>query len=329
MPQLQLERTIQRRLAALGIESVEQLIGAATAASGELEAYLGVDLDRLVSSLPTAQAIPRAALETIESAVYTLGVAIERIQSPAVAFQIPILEDADTVTCANLVKQMPPVRDQQQRGTCVAHAALAAFEHRLGVAGAGRDLSEQFLYWNCKRHDGIPNQSGTWLGVALPLLHRDGVCEEPQWPYVGTDIPGNEGQAPPPAGAQLAALALRPRQIHQIAPTSVADYRSELALGRVVAFSVPVFNSWFGSRHVAYTGDITMPIPGEVRVGGHAMAIVGCLDQPNHPEIGGGRFILRNSWGTSWGVNSPFGAGYGTIPYAYIARFGAEAYAVS
>lgn len=329
MPQLQLDRTVQRRLAALGIESVEQLVGAANAASRELEAYLGVDLDRLVSSLPTAQAIPRAALEVIDSAVYTLGVAIEQIQSPAVAFQIPIVEDVENVSCANLVKQLPPVRHQQQRGTCVAHAALASFEHLLGVAGAGRDLSEQFLYWNCKRHDGIPNQPGTWLGVAMPQLQQNGVCEELLWPYVGTDIPGNEGQGPPPGGAQLAALAIRPRHVHQIAPTSVADYRNELALGRVVAFSVPVFNSWFGSRQVAYTGDITMPIPGEVRVGGHAMAIVGCLDQPDHPEIGSGRFILRNSWGTSWGVSSPFGAGYGTIPYAYIARFGAEAYALS
>jgi C1A family cysteine protease len=126
-----------------------------------------------------------------------------------------------------------------------------------------------------------------------------------------------------------AALTFRPRQISRIAPTSVPDYRAELAMSRVVAFSIPVFNSWFGSRNVAYTGDITLPIPGEVRVGGHAMAIVGCLDQPDKPEIGGGRFILRNSWGGAWGINSPHGAGYGTIPYAYIARFGAEAYSVS
>ena len=190
-------------------------------------------------------------------------------------------------------------------------------------------MSEQFLYWNCKKNDGIPTQSGTWLGVAMPLLQRDGCCEEATWPYVGHDLVGNEGQGPPPAGAQLAALPFRPRQIRQLAPTSVADIRAELGLNRVVGFSVPVFNSWFRSTYVAYSGDITMPIPGEVRAGGHAMAIVGGMDDPNRPEIGGGRFVLRNSWGTAWGINSPFGAGYGTIPYAYIARFGAEAYSLS
>lgn len=110
----------------------------------------------------------------------------------------------------------------------------------------------------------------------MPILQQDGCCEEAAWPYVGQDVPGNEGQGPPPTGAQLAALASRPLKVHLIAPTSVADYRSQLAAGRVVAFSVPVYNSWFTSTSVAYTGDITMPIPGEVRAGGHAMAIVGC-----------------------------------------------------
>jgi C1A family cysteine protease len=79
---------------------------------------------------------------------------------------------------------------------------------------------------------------------------------------------------------------------------------------------------------VVYTGDITMPIPGEVRVGGHAMCIVGCIDLPDRHEIGGGRFILRNSWDAKWGISSPYGTGYGSIPYAYIARFGTEAYSV-
>ena len=227
------------------------------------------------------------------------------------------------------MQQKPPIRNQQNRGTCVAHAALASYEHNLSLVGALQDLSEQFLYWNCKKHDGIQTQPGTWLGVAMPLLQRDGCCDEARWPYFGNDVQGNEGQGPPPPGAQLAALSFRPRQINRIAPASVADYRAELAMGRVVAFSVPVFNSWLGSKSVAYTGEITMPIPGEVRVGGHAMTVVGCLDFPNRPEIGSGRFILRNSWGTTWGISSPHGAGYGTIPYAYIARFGAEAYSVS
>ena len=321
---------VRTRIAALGIESVEQLVGMAEVAGPELRAFLGVDLDELIALQPEApRAIPSQALDVIESADYTLGVALDAIPTPVSAPFIPLVEEGGMGECANHVAAMPAVRDQQQRGTCVAHAALAVYEHLLGVNGAGRDLSEQFLYWNCKGHDGISAQSGTWLGVAMPLLQRDGCCEELLWPYVGHDVVGNEGQGPPPAGARLAALSLRPTKVHRLAPASVQDYKAELALGRVVAFSVPVFNSWFRSRHVAYTGDITLPIPGEARTGGHAMTIVGCLDLPDRRELGGGRFILRNSWGTAWGLQSAHGPGYGTIPYAYIARFGAEAYALT
>jgi C1A family cysteine protease len=70
-------------------------------------------------------------------------------------------------------------------------------------------------------------------------------------------------------------------------------------------------------------------IPSFVVLDGHAMCFVGYIDLPGNPGLGGGRFILRNSWGTSWGINSPYGAGYGTLPYRYIARFGAEAYSIA
>ena len=49
-----------------------------------------------------------------------------------------------------------------------------------------------------------------------------------------------------------------------------------------------------------------MPAPGEKALGGHAVAAVGYEDKTQ-------RFIARNSWGSSWGMN-----GYFTIPYAYL-----------
>lgn len=109
----------------------------------------------------------------------------------------------------------------------------------------------------------------------------------------------------------------------------MADYKAALAANQWVPFSVPVYNSWYLSNQVRLTGDITNPIPGETRAGGHAMCIVGCLDLPDRPELGGGRFILRNSWGPTWGMHSPHGAGCGTTPYIYIQRFAMEAYTLN
>lgn len=199
------------------------------------------------------------------------------------------------------------------------------YEHFLNANGALQDLSEQFLYFNCKRVDGQPNTSGTWIKFAFDCLFQDGVCLEPTWPYNGNAVAGSEGQGPPPAGALAQALTFRPRTITPIAPAAVDDIRAALRAGNCVAFSVPVYNSWYQSPEVKLTGNITLPIPGEIRVGGHAMCFVGYVDDPS-PGLGGGRFLVRNSWNGYWGIECPFGQGYGTIPYSYIARYGMEAY---
>ena len=77
------------------------------------------------------------------------------------------------------------------------------------------------------------------------------------------------------------------------------------------------------------TGDIVMPVPGEIGVGGHAMCIVGYVPLPRNRALDGGRFIIRNSWGQAWGITSPYGAGYGTIPFRYIRHFAMEAYSIA
>lgn len=322
------------KLQALGLsgeQSLEQFVNMAQVATPELAEYLGVEVSELVdevsNSMSSAAQIPMQALNIIKQGNYSLGADVTRIppMNNAPSLSLP---PASVQATVNMINDMPPIRNQKNRGTCVAHAALSAYEHFLNVNGAFHEMSEQFLYWNCKRNDGIPNEEGTWLAYAVPLLKRDGCCLEDTWAYNPEPIPNNEGQGPPPANAQIEALGFRVQNFRQLAPTSVSDIKNELAGGRCVAFSIPVFNSWFGSRWVAYSGDITMPIPNEIRVGGHAMCLVGYMDLPN-PGLGGGRFILRNSWGGFWGVNNQFGVpGYGTIPYAYIARMGSEAYSV-
>jgi hypothetical protein len=314
-----------------GPDGVEKLISAAQVAGPEMAAYLDISMPQLSAILnnvaPSAMSVPMSSIQLIQQAVYSLGFAISEATPPSTAPVFPAVP-APVPANVDMTAQMPPVRSQGDRGTCVAHAAIAVYEHHLSTAGALQDLSEQFLYWNCKRYDGIPNVEGTFLSVAFPCLQRDGTCLEPDWPYNPNIIIGNEGHHPPPSGAQVKALSFRPAKIRQLSPTFVADIKAELAIGRCVAFSIPVFNSWYGSKWVAHTGEITMPIPNEIRAGGHAMCLVGYVELPHNPELGFGRFILRNSWGQNWGITSPYGAGYGTIPFAYLAKVGAEAYSL-
>ncbi|MCU0485572.1 MAG: C1 family peptidase [Anaerolineales bacterium] len=214
------------------------------------------------------------------------------------------------------------VRDQGQRGTCVAHACAAVREFLAGQQSAQSNFSEQFLYWDCKKHDMVPGE-GTFVRVGMNRLEIDGIPAESDWPYNPTPIPGNEGQGPEPAGIMEKANPNRITSSSGLSATNVDGLRQTLVNGTPVAFSVPVYTHWF-SEPTHSSGDIRMPLPGEKVEGGHAMCMVGYETDPNVP--GGGYFMVRNSWGTGWGRESAVAPGYARIPFAFINQYGKTAY---
>jgi C1A family cysteine protease len=70
-------------------------------------------------------------------------------------------------------------------------------------------------------------------------------------------------------------------------------------------FGFTVYEGFEGDD-VAKSGMVQMPSSTETEVGGHAVMAVGYSDSVQ-------RFLVRNSWGSEWGVG-----GYFTIPYAYL-----------
>src|SRR5579871_389449 len=325
---------VSQRLRDLGYTKLEHLIHGSQVAHRDLSDFLQIDdgdLDTLImAASSSAITIPQATLDKILAAKYGLGFAIEAFSSgppSSSGYASPPPEGLPTDVV--LIDEMGPIRDQGTRGTCVAHAAVALLEQHLKRADSYKDLSEQFSYWNCKQSDGIPHISGTWLGVAMPLMERVGCCLEVTWPYNSVPDPTNHGQGPPPEGAQLEALGFRPGIVKQLPPTSLLEIKSELNERRAVAFSIPIFDSWVRSSWVAYSGEITVPAPGEAMTGGHAMCLVGYFDLPTPEEPNGGRFLVRNSWGETWGSGCPYGRGYGAIPYSYVEKFCMEAYTIA
>src|SRR5690348_7368868 len=128
-----------------GEESLEQLIGAAQVAGPELAAYLGVSVNVLSNTINQvvsfANTIPLSALNTISQANYSLGVAIDHIPRPSIAPSVTI-PPVTSLATVNLIANLPAILDQGDRGTCVAHAALACYEHYLAMHAANQDLSE-------------------------------------------------------------------------------------------------------------------------------------------------------------------------------------------
>jgi len=236
------------RLRTLGFDSLEHVIAAAAVAGPELTKVLGQPIDQVLApSVAMAQLVPAALRDALDALPCALGALFDSyaaapVLPAALAFAAP-----PAAATLNLAAQMPPVRDQGQRGTCVAFASLAAYEQYLTLNHAYRDMSPQFLYCDCKANDGAPNQTGTWIRIAMAMLQRDGCCEEADWPYVPTPIPGNEGQGPFPPLTQVRALSFRISGYNQLPPTSVQDIKNSLAADRVVAFSIPVYNSWYRS----------------------------------------------------------------------------------
>jgi C1A family cysteine protease len=133
----------------------------------------------------------------------------------------------------------------------------------------------------------------------IKTLVKQGVCAEKKWPYVITKFDKKPSAAcyADAAGHEVVAYA----RIQ-----TLQDMRTCLADGYPFVFGFTVYES-FESAQVAKTGVVPMPKAKEKVLGGHAVLAVGYNDAQK-------RFLVRNSWGTGWGMK-----GYFTIPYDYVA----------
>lgn len=323
----------QGKLRDLNITSAEQLVALAAIADTKegLAKHLGVTakaVDELVDKAKSK--LPKRVVAAMEEP-YIEHLGVGALEPPAnMRMKGPgPYERAVSIAAlpanVNYIARMPAIRNQGPRGTCVAFACTALNEDYQRYTASGQpDLSEQCLYNRCKANDGFPNDEGTWVRVGMDCLVTFGESSEACEPY-NPNLPTNQPGPHSACCAQESPNWRIPRSL-QLNQNSVADIKAALADGKVVAFAIPVYHSWYDSAAVRRTGDITMPLPGERSFAGHAMLFVGYQDDTNTP--GGGYFIFRNSWGTtSWGASCTYGAGYGTLPYQYMTSYGWEAYA--
>jgi hypothetical protein len=323
---------VTKKLSELGIEDAEQLV-ALSAVDGtgyNLAEQLQISQDDFDQLLRFAQeALPAhvaSAISAPQEPNLNMGAlaptAEIRAEMEAAMMAMPegLAEVVTLPSSVNYAKQMSPIRNQGARGTCVAHAMTAVHEFYDSQAGKPNDYSEQFLYQETKQIDGAPSACGTWQVKAAQVLGTLGQCREGIWSY-NPNLPCNNNGVEPSNARADAALHKQATII--LNPKDVNAIKSALAGGSVVGFSIPVWNSWYASAETRRSGRITMRIGSEASVGGHAMCLIGYQDDAASP--GGGFFILRNSWDTTWGYQCPYGAGNGTIPYQYLLKENWEA----
>ncbi|MCK5861565.1 MAG: C1 family peptidase [Candidatus Hydrogenedentes bacterium] len=322
-------------LKSLWIESIEEAVAAESAVKASDIALEKSGLELLVSSTTKLQTLSpsrlSAARATRQGGKLGCLVGEEQLDDfhkmgrlrPTRAIPLGAFKNKSPDT-VRLMDKMQPVRNQGERGTCVAFATVALREFLLGGQD---DLSEQFLYWACKELDGQPDP-GTFVHTAMSALAEYGVCPESDWSY-NPNQTTNEGQGPPTPQALHISRTFRLKSARTVEPDLVPHYKSILAgdngnNGMPVTFGTLVFNSWYMSAETHRTGKITLPLPGEAPAGGHAWCVVGYVDDSDVP--GGGYFIIRNSWGSDWAPDSPEAAGHAMMPYAYVEGFAMEAF---
>ncbi|WP_091737323.1 hypothetical protein [Phenylobacterium immobile] len=282
---------LAKRLAGFGFFDSAQLLGAVAVEGMEdrLAEGLGVDRGAL------AEAIAATRREADWDAFNPANVPCEersfgaRAPTPAAeaeidALQTPLQAPAVVPPAVNRIAELPALCGHAQNSASIAVAVSTVYAHHCSRNGDAEPLSDQLI----RRHAMRVEDGDSGQLRALQTL-------------VG-------------ASARCAPLVL--------AANDVRGAKNALASGRLMSVTIPVYASWARNEGVRQTGRITMRLGEEPVIGGQALCIVGYQDKADYP--GGGYFVVRNSLGPNWAYASPFGPGYGTIPYAYIAREGWE-----
>lgn len=210
-----------------------------------------------------------------------------------------------------------PIENQGQLGSCTANAGVGLFEYFEKKASSSHiDASRLFLYKTTRNLLGLTGDTGAYLRTTAASMLLFGVPPEKYYPYVIAKFDDE-----PTAFLYSFADNYRALEYYRYDPPGtpkdelLSAIKKNLGVGLPSMFGFTVYNS---ISQAADTGEIPFPANGEKVLGGHAICAVGYDDgkvitNASNKKSSKGAFLIRNSWGTSWGSK-----GYGWLPYDYV-----------
>jgi len=223
-----------------------------------------------------------------------------------------------------------PAKDQQSCGSCWAFGALGGMEAAINIAKDDPDfdvdLSEQYIL-ACLSAAG--SCSGGWMSEAIAYIKStdagstgngiNGCPLESCFPYQAVDYIPCDDKCPdwdyyttPPAEDNI-LFQVEDYGVTSINPTNPNDW--DLLKSWVYTYGPIVVDIYASSGWSSFWGSHHSPTDiyegTETYVTNHAQVLCGWVDDSSVHN--GGYWILKNSWGTSWGYGGFNNVAYGCL----------------
>jgi C1A family cysteine protease len=218
----------------------------------------------------------------------------------------PELTAARLPVSVDLRQYASPIDDQGNLGSCTGNAIAGAIDLiDRKTQFKQLQVSRLFIYYQERvLENSVYYDNGAYIRDGIKACYTWGAPLETLWPYVQS-----KWATRPSNAAYLDALY---RKVTGYAKClDFNSVKTALAAGTPVIIGFNVYASFESGTWANPGGSGLMPYPNvytEQLLGGHAVCVVGYND-----NLAGGRFICRNSWGTSWGDK-----GYFYMPYQVI-----------
>ena len=180
--------------------------------------------------------------------------------------------------------KIPAVRDQAQCGSCYSFGSLAALESRLIILkGASKsiDLSEQQIV-DCSKSEGNNGCNGGTGSAVYDYIKAHGVGKESDYPYTATETTCKSVKA----YAKVGGYKSTGRKDINALKTALVEAPVDVSIDASSA-KFQLYKSGVYTDTSCKTGLFSL---------NHEVCAVGY-----GVENGQKYFIVRNSWGTSWG----------------------------